>query len=75
MDYKQSILQELKKVYGDQIPKYVACNPYGGGTSYYDDDNEYRDSGFFGFDNIEELDDFLRLNKHCYSLKEGDKIY
>ena len=75
MNYKQSILQELKKVYGDEIPQFIACNPYGGGTNYFDEEHELRDSGYFEFETVEKLDEFLKNNKHCYCLKEGNNIY
>jgi hypothetical protein len=74
MTYQETILQELQKVYG-YTPKYVARNPYGGGTSYYDDEHQLHDSGLFKFDTEEKLDEFIRLNKHCYYLKVGSIVY
>jgi hypothetical protein len=71
----QDILKELRKVYGDPIPMFVAVNPYGGGTSYYDEDHNLRDSGFFEFDTEAELDEFIGMNRHCHYLKVGDAIY
>jgi hypothetical protein len=75
MNYQKAVIKELRKVFGDPLPMFVATNPYGGGASYYDKDDVLRNSGLFGFDSQEEFDEFLKSNRHCYCLKEGDNIY
>jgi hypothetical protein len=74
MSYYSEVLNDLYKVFGTTIPKYIAASPYGGGRIYYED-NEARNSGFFVFDSEEEIDSFIRNNPHCYYLKVGNIIY
>jgi hypothetical protein len=62
-------------VFGNNVPAFVAGNPYGGGRSYYDEDGVQKDSGFFEFGSAAELDGFLERNPHCSAVKAEDEIY
>lgn len=73
-EYEEELLKQLQLVFG-RIPAFVVGNPYGGGASYYDENEVLTDSGLFAFETEEELDAFVKANPHCEYVKVGDIIY
>jgi hypothetical protein len=72
--YEEEVLKQLEMVFG-RIPAFVGGNPYGGGKSYYNENGKLEESGLFVFETEEELDTFIKTNRHCEYVKVGDTIY